>query len=115
MKVYHLISFLSYISITLTSHVQTSYELIDAERHNLESLFFVLQINQISYFWFMEYWGFIRFYLVLWRKIRLLIIIALCIILRSLDTYFSRIVFFIGVFSIDKLLEHLFQRFSNLE
>ncbi|KAL8784087.1 MAG: hypothetical protein Q9195_009177 [Heterodermia aff. obscurata] len=49
------------------------------------SLFSALQVNQISYLWSMEYWGSIRSHLVLWRKIRLLIIIALCIALGSLS------------------------------
>lgn len=49
------------------------------------ALFSGLQLNQISYLWSMEFWGSVRSkHLNLWRKVRLSMIVALCVILGSL-------------------------------
>ena len=49
------------------------------------ALFSALQLNQISYLWSLEFCGSIRsHHLTLWRKVRLSIIVSLCLLLGSL-------------------------------
>ena len=61
------------------------HELVIDRGLSFGALFSGLQLNQISYLWSMEFWGFVRFkHLDLWRKFRLSMIVALCVILGSL-------------------------------
>ncbi|KAG6994206.1 hypothetical protein G7Y79_00046g082570 [Physcia stellaris] len=60
------------------------HEIVIGEGLPFGALFSGLQLNQISYLWSLEYWGSIRsHHLTIWRKIRLSIVIALCIILGT--------------------------------
>ena len=60
------------------------HEIVIGEGLPFGALFSGLQLNQISYLWSLEYWGSIRsHHLTIWRKLRLSIVIALCIVLGT--------------------------------
>lgn len=61
------------------------HELVLGQGLPFGTLFSGLHLGQISYLWSMEFWGSLRsHHLSSWRKVRLSIIIALCIALGAL-------------------------------